>query len=210
VTDVNLPVVAVVAPTVPLMLMLAVPVRLVTTPDAGVPSAGVTKVGDVANTAEPVPVSSVSAVANCAEVKEPRDAAFPTEVTIPVRLALVVTLLAVKAVAVPVMFVPTNADGVPSAGVTRVGLFDSTTFVVPVEVVTPVPPLATARVPARVTAPVVAVFGVNPVVPAENDETTAEAAVLAQLVPLDVSKLPEVPGDTVAKPVPALFPTTAA
>ena len=37
--------------------------------------------------------------------------------------------------------------------------------------VAPVPPLATDRVPARVTAPVVAVFGVNPVVPALNDNT---------------------------------------
>ena len=41
--------------------------------------------------------------------------AFPTEVTSPVRLALVVTLPAVKPEAVPVMFVPTNAEGVPSA-----------------------------------------------------------------------------------------------
>jgi hypothetical protein len=34
-----------------------------------------------------------------------------------------------------------------------------------------VPPLATANVPANVTAPVVAVLGVNPVVPAVNDVT---------------------------------------
>jgi hypothetical protein len=34
------------------------PVVFVSTPDVGVPSAGVTKVGDVANTKEPVPVSS--------------------------------------------------------------------------------------------------------------------------------------------------------
>jgi hypothetical protein len=42
---VNAPVFAVVAPTVPLMLMEAVPVRLVTTPEAGVPNAGVVKTG---------------------------------------------------------------------------------------------------------------------------------------------------------------------
>ena len=53
---VKAPVVAVVAPTVPLMLMEAVPVRFVTTPDAGVPRAGVTSVGDVARTLLPVPV----------------------------------------------------------------------------------------------------------------------------------------------------------
>ena len=42
-------------------------------------------------------------------------AALPTEVASPVKLALVVTLLAVKAVAVPVMFVPVKATGVPNA-----------------------------------------------------------------------------------------------
>jgi hypothetical protein len=62
-----------------------------------------------------------------------------------VRLALVVTLEAVKLVAVPVMLVPTKAEGVPRAGVTNVGLLDNTVFPVPVEVVTPVPPLATGK-----------------------------------------------------------------
>ena len=38
-------------------------------------------------------------------------------------------------------------------------------------VVVPVPPLATASVPAKVTAPVVAVAGVKPVVPASNEVT---------------------------------------
>lgn len=52
-----------------------------------------------------------------------------------------------KPAAVPVMFVPTSAEGVPSAGVTKVGLLDNTTLPVPVEAVTPVPPLATGSVP---------------------------------------------------------------
>ena len=64
VSVVNAPVVAVVAPTVPFMLIDAVPVKFVTVPLAGVPRAGVTSVGLVANTKEPVPVSSVKAVAN--------------------------------------------------------------------------------------------------------------------------------------------------
>lgn len=59
---VNAPVVGVVAPTVPLMLMEAVPVRLVTTPLAGVPRAGVTSAGDVARTTDPVPVDVVTPV----------------------------------------------------------------------------------------------------------------------------------------------------
>jgi hypothetical protein len=50
----------------------------------------------------------------------------------------------------------------------NVGDAESTTLPVPVDVVTPVPPLATASVPANVTAPDDAVDGVNPVVPALN------------------------------------------
>jgi hypothetical protein len=41
---------------------------LVITPEAGVPSAGVTKVGEVANTNAPEPVSSVIKVAKLALV----------------------------------------------------------------------------------------------------------------------------------------------
>ena len=52
------------------------------------------KVGLVANTAAPLPVSSVSAVARFAEEKEPREVALPTEVMAPVRFALVVTVAA--------------------------------------------------------------------------------------------------------------------
>jgi len=67
-------------------------------------------------------------------------ATLPTEVTPPVRLALVVTVPAVKPAAVPVMFVPTSVEGVPRFGVTRVGLFDSTTEPVPVAVLKSVRP----------------------------------------------------------------------
>jgi hypothetical protein len=67
--------------TLPAVRPEAVPVTLVMTPDAGVPRAGVTNVGDVANTADPVPVSLVSAVSNCNDVKDPKTAAFPTDVT---------------------------------------------------------------------------------------------------------------------------------
>ena len=62
VRTVNVPVFAVVAPTVPLMLIEAVPVKLVTTPLAGVPRAGVTKVGLVARTMLPVPVTELDRV----------------------------------------------------------------------------------------------------------------------------------------------------
>ena len=59
--------VAVVAPVPPLAIgsvpvtpvVSGSPVTFVITPDVGVPSAGVTSVGDVANTGEPVPVAVV-------------------------------------------------------------------------------------------------------------------------------------------------------
>jgi hypothetical protein len=53
-------------------------------------------------------------------------------------------------------------------------------------VVWPVPPLAILSVPANVTAPVDAVFGVNPVVPAENDVTPPVDAAQVAVVPFDV------------------------
>ena len=80
-----------------------------------------TSVGLVANTAEPLPVSSVKAPAKLAELNEPSSVALPVDVTAPVRLAFVVTFPAVNPAAVPVMFVPIRADGVPRSGVTKVG-----------------------------------------------------------------------------------------
>jgi hypothetical protein len=63
-----------------------------------------------------------------------RVVAFPTEVTSPVKLAFVVTVQAVSPAAVPVIFVPTRADGVPRSGVTRTGELALTSHPVPVEV----------------------------------------------------------------------------
>lgn len=82
----------------------------------------------VANVAVPVKVgpdcmAKVVPVPVCAAI----EVAFPTEVIGPVRFAFVVTLPQVKPDAVPVMLVPTSADGVPRDGVTRTGEFDSTT-----------------------------------------------------------------------------------
>jgi hypothetical protein len=59
-------------------------------------------------------------------------AALPTDVTPPVKLALVPTFPAVSPAAVPVMLVPTRAEGVPKAGVTKVGLVARTTAPLPV------------------------------------------------------------------------------
>jgi hypothetical protein len=88
-------------------------------------------------------------------------------------------------------------------GVVIVGLVDRTTLPEPVDVVTPVPPFATASVPARVTAPVVAVLGVSPVVPALNDVTPPPLTDQVAVVPLDVNTYPFVPmGSRVALFVP--------
>ena len=73
------------------------------------PKTGVTKVGEVLTT-KVVPVPVWAAI----------DVALPTEVMGPVKLALVVTLPAVKPAAVPVRLVATPDAGVPKAGATNV------------------------------------------------------------------------------------------
>ena len=60
------------------------------------------------------------------------------------------------------------------------------TLFAPDDAVTPVPPLATASVPANVMAPVVALDGVRPVVPAEKLVTPPVLAAQLAVVPLDV------------------------
>ena len=75
------------------------------------------------------------------------------------------------AVVYPVQVVKTPDVGVPSKGVTKVGDVLNTLLPLPVELVTPVPPFDTARVPDSVTAPVLVVDGVSPVLPALKDVT---------------------------------------
>ena len=112
VSVVKAPVVGVVAPTVPLMLMEAVPVRFVTVPEEGVPRAPLNTTGAPAE-----PMLTARAVAT--PVPKP---ATPVEIGKPVALVSVAEV------------------GVPKIGVTKVGLVFSTTEPVPVDVVTPVPP----------------------------------------------------------------------
>jgi hypothetical protein len=117
-------------------VLIGKPVALVKTPLAGVPSAGVTKVGLLANTKAPDPVSSDTAEAKLADDGVPKKVATPVPKPLtPVEIGK------------PVKLVATPEAGVPNAGVTNVGEFDNTTLPVPVELVTPVPPLATGRVP---------------------------------------------------------------
>ena len=97
------------------------PVALVRMPDDGVPSAGVTKVGDVANTSEPDPVSSVTAAARLALVGVAKNVATPVpRPDTPVEIGR------------PVAFVSVPEVGVPRMGVTSVGDVANTTLPVPV------------------------------------------------------------------------------
>ena len=115
-------------------------------------------------------------------------------------LAAVVAVAALppmlKPAAVPVMFVPTKTEGVPSAGVTKVGLFDRTTLPVPVEAVTPVPPFATGKVP------VTPVVSGRPVTLVITPLAGVPSAGVTKVGPLDNTLLPE-PVDVVT-PVPPL------
>jgi hypothetical protein len=121
VNDVNEPEAGVVAPTVPLMLIEAVPVKLVTVPDDGVPSAGVTSVGEVANTKAPLPVSFVTAAAKLADEGVAKNVATPVAKPLtPVEIGR------------PVPLVSVTDWGVPKIGVTSVGDVPNTLSPVPV------------------------------------------------------------------------------
>lgn len=86
------------------------PVQLVKVPEVGVPSAGVTRVGLVANTKEPEPVSSDTAAAKFALEGVAKNVATPEpKPETPVEIGS------------PVQLVNVPEDGVPSAGVTSVG-----------------------------------------------------------------------------------------
>jgi hypothetical protein len=101
------------------------PVAFVRVPLVGVPRIGVTKVGEVANTNAPVPVSSVTAAERFALDGVARKVAMPVpRPDTPVLIGK------------PVALVKVTLEGVPSAGVTRVGLVANTRLPVPVSSVT--------------------------------------------------------------------------
>ena len=177
------------------------PVALVKVAKEGVPKLGVVSTGSVAKTANPVPVSSVSAAAKLAELGVPRKVAtfVPSPLT-PVDTGR------------PVALVRVAKDGTPKLGVVSTGDVAKTASPVPVSsvsaaaklaelgvprkvatlvpnAVSPVPPLAAARVPARVIVPE-EVIGppevVSPVVPPE----TATLVTVPPLAPDTVDHVP--------------------
>ena len=90
---------------------------------------------------------------------------------------------------VPVLKLPDV--GVPSNGVTNVGEFDNTTEPVPVEVVVPVPPLATAIVVPFQTPEVIVPTDckLEPVTPEFNDEPVNVPAAAVIVIGAEPSKL---------------------
>ena len=106
---------------------------------------GDNKVGDVAKTALPVPVSSEITPANSEEVVADKTLNLSVVTTNVFEVGIVVLLILV-------------AVATPKTGVVKVGEVDKTTLPEPVAVVTPVPPLATGSVPEKL----VAVTPVNP------------------------------------------------
>ena len=109
---------------VPTKLAVVYPVALVNVALDGVPKAGVTNVGLVAKTNDPVPVSSVTAAARFALDGVAKNVATPVpKPETPVLMGK------------PVVFVKTPLAGVPRAGAVNVGLVNVT----PVNVVTVAP-----------------------------------------------------------------------
>ena len=94
------------------------PVPLVNVTLLGVPKAGVTNVGEVANTKDPVPVSSVTAEIKFALVGVAKNVAIP--VANPETPVLI---------GKPVAFVNVTLVGVPNIGVTKVGDVENTKLV---------------------------------------------------------------------------------
>jgi hypothetical protein len=96
------------------------PVQLVRVPDVGVPNNGVVRVGDVANTKSPVPVSSVTADNKLADDGVAKNVAtLAASPDTPVEIGR------------PVQLVKVPEPGVPNTGVMKVGVLLKTTRPVP-------------------------------------------------------------------------------
>lgn len=178
------------------------PVALVRVPEDGVPSAGVTRVGLLANTKEPEPVSSVTAAARFADEGVPKKVATPAP-----KLVMPVPPLATGNVPVtpvlngkPVALVKVALEGVPSAGVTKVGLVANTREPEPVSFVTAAAKFAEDGVAKKVATPVP-----RPLTPVEIGKPVALVNVALEGVPkAGVTKVGDVAKTTAPVPVAVL------
>ena len=156
------------------------PVALVSVADVGVPRIGVTKVGEVAKTAAPVPVSLVRAVVRLALDGVARKVATPAaSPETPVLIGR------------PVALVKVAADGVPRFGVTKVGEVAKTATPVPVSSVIAEVRFAEVRPPAsRAATPPVYVkkpwspLAISPAAMSVPSEAVSEVPERARPVPV--------------------------
>jgi hypothetical protein len=108
------------------------PVALVSVAKLGTPMLGVVSTGEVERTLLPEPVDDVTPVPPLATGRVPDTPVVSGR---------------------PVALVSVANDGTPMLGVVSTGEVDRTLLPEPVDAVTPVPPLATARVPPSVSVP---------------------------------------------------------
>jgi hypothetical protein len=162
------------------------PVALVNVPLVGVPNTGVTKVGEVAKTAEPVPVSSVKAERRLAELGVARKVATPLpRPDTPVEMGR------------PVAFVKVAAEGVPKSGVTKAGDVANTADPVPVSSVKAERRLALEGVAKKVATPVP-----KPLIPVLTGKPVALVKVAEAGVPrVGVTKVGELANTKAPEPV---------
>ncbi len=132
------------------------------------PMFGVTSVGVLAKTSDPVPVSSEMTPASSEE-----DVAARAD-----SLSVVTTSVLLEGMLVPLIDVALAA---PREGVVRLGEVESTTDPVPVEVVTPVPPFATATVPVSPTVTAASPFVTAMFVPAVSLAAFHSESVLSRI-----------------------------
>jgi hypothetical protein len=105
----------------------------------------------------------------------------------------------------PLAFVRVAAEGVPRLGVVSVGLVLKTTEPVPVDEVTPVPPLATGSVPVTPEARFISSSVPPRVKLPELVTVPVKVRPLTVPVPLTLVTVPEPPAETYSKAVPAPF-----
>lgn len=162
------------------------PVAFVRTPLAGVPSAGVTRVGEVPKTSAPLPVSSVTTVARLALEGVASQVATPVpSPDTPVEMGR------------PVAFVSVPDVGVPRIGVTKVGEVAKTSAPDPVPLVTAVAKFALEGVARNVAMP-----APNPLTPLEIGRPVAFVRVpLAGVPSAGVTKVGLVPYTKLPVPV---------
>jgi len=183
------------------------PVQLVNVPELGVPNTGVTNVGDVANTKDPVPVSLVTAVIKLALEGVAKKVATP-----------VPKPLIPEDTGNPVQFVNVPEVGVPNTGVVSVGDVANTSKPVPVSLVTAVIKLALDGVARNVATP-----AASPLIPEDTGSPVqlvrvpdagvpiagaTNVLLLRDSVPARVATVPSKSGTVRVLVVPVLIPDT--